>query len=123
MVLIINESTGSPAQPAGNRPVFPYGIDKNPCFYCPLEVWEITVTAETRTPPRGLGATSLVQTGPSRDSSALLTPAQVGTACKRESVLVENEESDVCSYGNVPSTQKHASVASGGPSFNHLGVE
>lgn len=87
VVLIINVTSGSPAQPAGHRPVVPHGID----FFCVktillllfVEVWGTTVTAGTRTPLRGLGATSLVQTGRSRGSSALLTHAQVGTSSKR----------------------------------------
>lgn len=49
-----------------------------------VEVWEITVPAETQTTLRGLGATSLVQMGRSRDSYALLTHAQVGTSCKKQ---------------------------------------
>lgn len=42
---------------------------------------EITITAETQTPPRGLGATLLARMGRSRDNSARLTRAKVGKHC------------------------------------------
>lgn len=105
--VIINESTASAAQPAGVY--FHMERVKTMLLLVFVQVWEITVTAETQTPLRGLGATSLVQTGRSRDSSAILTHAQVGTSCKKtktKCVLVENNGVRCLQLSKYSSTQR-----------------